>query len=194
LVSPKLVESLKHLSEEMSPDKGFQNYRNSIKNAPAPAIPFLGMSLSDLTLIDEGNPDEIVEDNIKKINFEKMRLISRVFEEFVQMQLKLYKNPYFFKKIPAMERLLYLDSADPPKDEFLYAQSLGIEPRSNLVPEEVNKRNSFKSILVGAQQGIKTLSMRRGSLQVSPSNSPKKVTVQSPPLVVKDHPKKILIG
>jgi len=98
LVSPKLVESLKHLSEEMSPDKGFQNYRNSIKNAPAPAIPFLGMSLSDLTLIDEGNPDEIVEDNIKKINFEKMRLISRVFEEFVQMQLKLYKNPYFFKK------------------------------------------------------------------------------------------------
>lgn len=79
------VSSLKKLENLMSPSGNFKSYRN-LDTTP-PTLPYLAISLRDLTFINDGNPDYI-GNNL--INFQKMVL----FDEQIQKILKCQSTPY----------------------------------------------------------------------------------------------------
>jgi son of sevenless-like protein len=61
---------LSDLEQKMASEKSHKRYREILRDAEPPAIPFLGVYLTDLTFVGDGNPD--VVDG--KHNFMKRRL------------------------------------------------------------------------------------------------------------------------
>jgi hypothetical protein len=54
-----LAADFEALETLMSPSSSFKLYRQALKAAKLPAIPYLGAVCGDLTFLDEGNPDLI---------------------------------------------------------------------------------------------------------------------------------------
>ncbi|ELR16435.1 nucleotide exchange factor RasGEF, putative, partial [Acanthamoeba castellanii str. Neff] len=57
-MSKKLLSSFQKMETLMHPQSAFKNYRESLHEASPPCIPYLGVYLTDLTFIEDGNPDE----------------------------------------------------------------------------------------------------------------------------------------
>jgi RasGEF domain len=75
----------------MSAQSSFKVYRERIHASQLPSLPYLGVYLSDLVFIDEGNPDTI-EGNATSslINFDKHILVSNVILEMQKYQHTTY--------------------------------------------------------------------------------------------------------
>eukprot|EP01132_Coremiostelium_polycephalum_P006602 gene6602-8171_t len=113
-------KTLQDLEKLMESDENFKNYRNELKTITTPCIPFLGLVLSDMTFIQDGNPDFIgVDVNSWNINVTKLKLI---YNSIKQIQL--------FQKIP------YLLNADP-------RLTLILTPNSNIFGEPISTDPSF---------------------------------------------------
>lgn len=79
----------------VGPMKAYQRLRERLHTATPPCIPYLGMYLTDLTFIDEGNPD-LIDD--KMVNFGKCVMISDVLREiqlYQQTKFTQVMNPLF---------------------------------------------------------------------------------------------------
>jgi len=89
-----------------------------------PCIPFLGVYQTDLTFIEEGNPDKFSNG---LWNFKKCRMVADVITELQQYQQK----PYNLKVDTNITTyLLNLQQQSSTTDEKkLYAMSLEAEPR-----------------------------------------------------------------
>jgi hypothetical protein len=59
-------------------------YRETIRAATPPCVPYLGLFLTDLTFISEGNPNLIPGSNL--INFSKWRTVAAVIKEVLRLQ------------------------------------------------------------------------------------------------------------
>ena len=70
-MSTKWIERFEKLRLAFDPEGSFKNYRK-LSTEP-PCIPFVGVTLKDLTFVYDGNPDKIQNSGI---NFRKMRLIA----------------------------------------------------------------------------------------------------------------------
>ncbi|KAJ1941404.1 hypothetical protein GGF37_003568 [Kickxella alabastrina] len=46
----------RRLHEAMDPDRNYANYREMLRKSQPPLLPFLGLYLTDLTFLDDGNP------------------------------------------------------------------------------------------------------------------------------------------
>ena len=115
------TQTLSDLEKLMSPEKSFRNYRDRLTHINPPAIPYMGVTLSDLTFLDEGNSD--MTDGL--INFSKRMLNYTVITESVQTyQDAPYDN---FKVLPDLLRLLM--TITPLSDKAIYELSLKREPR-----------------------------------------------------------------
>ena len=91
--------------------------------------PYSGTHLSDLTFMDEGNPDFINMDNNKLINFPKHYLIIRTIKYLQQYQSCHYE-------LTAKEPLYSLLYAVPSlQEKELYELSLEREPRDSLLKD-----------------------------------------------------------
>ncbi|OMJ23302.1 Cell division control protein 25 [Smittium culicis] len=84
-LSPKTLNAFNSLCSVMSSSKNYSNYRESLKSISPPAIPFIGLALSDLTFIEDGNP-ELHENTEGMINFLKHRQISDVIQQIQLFQ------------------------------------------------------------------------------------------------------------
>eukprot|EP01125_Pyxidicula_operculata_P009043 TRINITY_DN2986_c0_g1_i4.p1 TRINITY_DN2986_c0_g1~~TRINITY_DN2986_c0_g1_i4.p1 ORF type:complete len:572 (-),score=98.45 TRINITY_DN2986_c0_g1_i4:270-1985(-) len=67
-------EKFVSLQKLMDPQGGYALYRSTLQKTVAPCIPYLAVSLSDLTLTEDGNPDTY--NNL--INFTKCKLIGNI--------------------------------------------------------------------------------------------------------------------
>uniref|UniRef100_A0A6B2L5P8 Ras-GEF domain-containing protein n=1 Tax=Arcella intermedia TaxID=1963864 RepID=A0A6B2L5P8_9EUKA len=85
-VPSKDLEIYKNLQQFFSPGNAFKLLREKLKAAGTNALPYLGCILGDLTFMDEGNPNFIMEENTKLINFPKHQLINRSITELQQYQ------------------------------------------------------------------------------------------------------------
>jgi hypothetical protein len=83
----------------------------------------LGRYLSDLTFVDEGNPNIIVEDNVELINFFKQKLIGDIILEIQTYQQVGYK----FEREPTIYS--YITMFQTKTDKELFEISLALEPR-----------------------------------------------------------------
>ncbi|PWA00907.1 hypothetical protein BB558_003038 [Smittium angustum] len=89
LVGQKALESFEFLKNFMSTTKNYQNYRETQMNMAPPAIPFIGLTLTDLTFIEDGNPDYYM-DSKTMVNFAKYSRIADIIKPIQQFQLIPY--------------------------------------------------------------------------------------------------------
>jgi len=105
----------------MSPDASYKSYRASLQVSSLPALPYLGVSLTDLTFIEEGNADVLNG----QINFRKREMIYKVIREVTQYQTQ----PYPFTPIEPIHT--FLQELASSSSEELYKLSLWVEPRES---------------------------------------------------------------
>ncbi|XP_064383914.1 uncharacterized protein LOC135332919 isoform X2 [Halichondria panicea] len=113
----KRLEVLQTLAR---PENNFKLLRDELKRSSNPCIPYLGLYMSDLTFVDNGNVN-FHDDGL--INFSKCRLIYNQIRDLVLRQ----DRPYNFEEVPALHenltRFHFLDT------DVLYDVSLQREPR-----------------------------------------------------------------
>eukprot|EP01116_Phalansterium_solitarium_P022197 TRINITY_DN723_c0_g2_i5.p1 TRINITY_DN723_c0_g2~~TRINITY_DN723_c0_g2_i5.p1 ORF type:complete len:797 (+),score=345.38 TRINITY_DN723_c0_g2_i5:142-2532(+) len=108
--------------EKITTNKGnFKFYKESLALANPPCIPYLGVYLSALTFIDQGNKDMLPEP-AGYVNMSKRRLISDVMKEIQQFQQKPYNLT------PVLSIVEWMQSAEVLDDNESYRQSKIIEP------------------------------------------------------------------
>jgi hypothetical protein len=106
----------------MSPDKSFASYRNCIRQAHAPLVPYLGVYMQDMVFIEDGNPNYLKE-YPTCINFHKGRLLAAIIKDIQQHQMA----PYNIEPVEAVIDFMALQQPDP--EPVLYKKSLLIQPR-----------------------------------------------------------------
>jgi hypothetical protein len=79
--------------------RNFRELREAVKQSEPPCLPYLGIYLSDLTAIENGNLDFV---NESLLNFEKRLMISKVISELRQNQQK----PYNLTPVPVIASFL----------------------------------------------------------------------------------------
>lgn len=72
-------------------------HREALSHSAPPCIPYLGVHLSDLTFIEDGNPDTIRG----LVNFTKRRFLFRVISEISRYQ----QNAYNLHPVPQIQVL-----------------------------------------------------------------------------------------
>eukprot|EP01114_Cavostelium_apophysatum_P012605 TRINITY_DN2861_c0_g1_i4.p1 TRINITY_DN2861_c0_g1~~TRINITY_DN2861_c0_g1_i4.p1 ORF type:complete len:521 (+),score=136.05 TRINITY_DN2861_c0_g1_i4:171-1733(+) len=109
-----------HQEKITSSRNNFKYYKELLHNCSPPCVPYLGVYLSSLTFIEDGNPNVFPENNY--INFFKRRLVSEVIREITQYQ----QAPYNLVAVPSIVQ--YFADYEKPMHE-VFKMSLSIEPR-----------------------------------------------------------------
>lgn len=122
-LTDKTVLMYKNLTNYQNPANSFKCYRESIVTAQPPCLPYLCMYLSDLTFMDEGNPDFINVGDLKLINFPKHFLVYSTIKKVQQYQ----SGKYDIDQREPLYTLLY--QLPGLEEKELYALSLEREPR-----------------------------------------------------------------
>mmetsp|Transcript_23448 Transcript_23448/g.58675 ORF Transcript_23448/g.58675 Transcript_23448/m.58675 type:complete len:1017 (-) Transcript_23448:81-3131(-) len=120
LLDEKETSLWNSLQEITSNSNNFKSLRHFMKNMPAPAIPYLGLFLTDITFINEGNPDK-TESGL--INFGKMTLLADVLKDIEQFK----QLGYEFSPIPSIQN--WLKTYPTLESSEGYALSTRYEPR-----------------------------------------------------------------
>lgn len=110
-----------HASKLFNSSKVYTAYREALRNCNPPAVPYLGVYLTDLTKIEEGNSD--LKSGL--INFRKRELIANVLNE-----IRLYQISTFSCDTDR-NLVTLLCSLPRNSDEILYKMSLLREPRES---------------------------------------------------------------
>lgn len=117
-ISPSTVKYSEDLERLLSSDMSYGNYRAHIAHCNPPCIPYLGVSLTDLTYIDE-NPDEIKG----MINLNKRKMVYNAISKILE-----YQNTHY--NLQPVDQIIQILLQVPPMDEqTLYNLSLKWEPR-----------------------------------------------------------------
>eukprot|EP00002_Diphylleia_rotans_P000839 TRINITY_DN1044_c0_g1_i4.p1 TRINITY_DN1044_c0_g1~~TRINITY_DN1044_c0_g1_i4.p1 ORF type:complete len:1267 (-),score=234.72 TRINITY_DN1044_c0_g1_i4:554-4354(-) len=118
-IPKRSMEVFTSLEELMSSESSFKRYRETLHNCQPPCMPYIGIYLTDLTHIEDGNPT-IIDG---QINFEKLKLVFRVISEIRQYQYGTYGFPKSSTLAPFLTLLPHLE------DDALYRISTLREPR-----------------------------------------------------------------
>ncbi|EPS39237.1 hypothetical protein H072_7003 [Dactylellina haptotyla CBS 200.50] len=115
-----ILESLRTL---MGTTRNFGEYRECLHLVNPPCVPFLGVYLTDLTFIEDGNPDLIKGTDL--INFAKRSKCADVIREIQQYQLV----PYSLQAIDPLQEYILSNMAAAKDVHEMYEVSIKIEPR-----------------------------------------------------------------
>lgn len=128
-VTEQLLTTFEDLVSSMQPHHSWKIYRDALRASTPPAVPYLGVYLTDLTFIEDGNPDCFDIDSVKLINFKKREFVYNVIQE-----VQVYQNSsYSFEpKEPLCGYLKCLPHLDA---DVLYELSLQREPRNATIKD-----------------------------------------------------------
>jgi len=181
-ISQRATKVLKGIEVEMEATGSFKNYREAIKNSNPPVIPFLGVTLQDLTFIEEGNPDKTVDN---QINWEKRTLLNSILSDLV---LKQTYCRYSYLEAEIKESFLRrVSRVDAITDGELYTMSLSIEPREAQTNSLTRGGGSPRSSFCFSNSSSSTLSSV-GTASSNPSPSPSSTPVAT---MIRSHTKSL---
>jgi len=114
-------EILRQLTDSTS---SFKNYRDQLSRVTQPCIPHMGILLTDLTFIEDGN-QETIDHNL--INFHKKRLLLKNIFSFIMNQ----QVPFNFHKVDSIQDFINreIEKYEGYDEIELYQISLILEPR-----------------------------------------------------------------
>jgi son of sevenless len=123
-VNPKTHAMLDAMRNLIASEKNFAQYREALRVATPPCIPFLGGYLTDLTFIEDGIPSQIKGTEL--INFAKRSKTAEVIKDIQQ-----YQNvPYALSAVNELQEWIAENMRNVgTSDEEMFNQSLKIEPR-----------------------------------------------------------------
>jgi len=131
LLPEKSLEVWDSLATLMDGVGNFASYRAALRKSKGGVVPYLGLYLTDLTFIDDGNLDSIESPNgTKMINFSKLSLVASVIRDMKQYS----ETPYNLERIEFIQD--YLKSRpiiDDPQE--LYDLSCQREERIKKKPK-----------------------------------------------------------
>ncbi|TIB11047.1 hypothetical protein E3P92_03045 [Wallemia ichthyophaga] len=140
-MSQKALNIQQSLDTTIDSTKNFANYKQLLRNINPPCVPFLGVYLTYLTFITDGNPDFLKDaerggqqltsppgggpDSFPLVNFAKRQMAADLISEIQQYQA----TPYNFTPIPQISKIVLqqLEESDSAPDAFPI--SLKLEPR-----------------------------------------------------------------
>ncbi|KAG0349743.1 hypothetical protein BG005_010717, partial [Podila minutissima] len=137
-VPTRTMTSFMDLQALMGVAKNWAEYREVLHNVNPPCVPFVGMYLTDLVMIQDGNADFLKKSN-HLINFYKRVKTAEVIREIQQYQ----SVPYCLTVVPEIQAFIRrgLDCTKSVAD--LYDMSLALEPRDKMTsPNTVEHINS----------------------------------------------------
>lgn len=88
----------------MSPNASWKKYREALQSKPLPRLPYLGVHLSDLAFIGDGNAS--IVDGL--LNFDKHLMVYKVLEQILICQQQKYEfvqeEPFrtFYTELPSL--------------------------------------------------------------------------------------------
>ncbi|KAI1793272.1 ras GEF [Ganoderma leucocontextum] len=126
------LEALRKLADHA---RNYHEYRSRLRNTAPPAVPFLGLYLTDITFCREGNPSHRTSPKSldkKLLNFNKYHKLARIVQDMQRFQV-----PYNLKEIPEVQ--VYLRDAFEKSQrqgdlQDLYRRSLLVEPKQSAEP------------------------------------------------------------
>jgi len=113
--STGIVQELNALLESRY---NFKEYRNALKNAQVPVLPYLGLYLRDITFVEDGNPYMMGDPADGVINYEKLNLLGDIIVQVKHFQ----ESPYPFEFNDILQD--YLNKLLTLPEEMLYKHSL----------------------------------------------------------------------
>ncbi|KNC52088.1 uncharacterized protein AMSG_00916 [Thecamonas trahens ATCC 50062] len=124
-VSPRNMSKFNELAAEMNRDLNYKAPRAALATANPPCIPYLGIFLTDLTFVEDGNSD-LTPSGL--INFDKRRRLALIIGEVQQYQ----QTPYCLQALPQLQDWIWGESEAVEYDEsVMYDRSLEVEPRES---------------------------------------------------------------
>lgn len=119
------TQELQSFRSILSRENNYKVLREAISRGSPPTLPYLGMYLTDLIFIEEGQAD-LTPDGL--INFSKRRQVAAIIAAIQQLQL----HDYVFTPVPEFRE--YLEEFPSYDDDYLYQLSLYISPRGGGEP------------------------------------------------------------
>ena len=90
-VPQKIRSAFETLSKFMDRENNFMTYRQTLKTASPPCIPFMGLYLTDITFINQGNPDRLGDGRM--VNFVKYNRLAGILEEIERLRREPFRIP-----------------------------------------------------------------------------------------------------
>ena len=141
------MHTLEELERQMSSELNYKNYRTLLAaSTGTPCIPYLGVHLSDLTFIEEGNPNML--EGTRLINFERRQQICDVIQAVTLPQKRLYNLQ------PVSNIIALLTDLPTMTEKHLYQLSLTREPRGGPPPDDNDRLNARSVALKARAKGI----------------------------------------
>jgi son of sevenless len=124
MVPSKSMLTFDDLNKVMHSTMNFSVYREKIHTVSLPCLPFLGVYLSDLTFIEDGNPN-MLRNNENMINFSKRMKTAEVIRDLQQYQMV----PYSYQRVPELQSWVDNELFNSSEISDLYDLSTQVEPR-----------------------------------------------------------------
>ncbi|KAH3762936.1 Ras guanine nucleotide exchange factor [Pelomyxa schiedti] len=122
ILSPAAWDIYDKLTALFDAKGNFQVYRDALKVAVAPCLPYLGSFLTDIIFAGDGNPDKIPQTDL--INFVKYRNLTSIIKG-----IQVWQNQGFsLATVPAVQNYLINAAATSLSTDACYDISQEIEP------------------------------------------------------------------
>ncbi|KAL4775393.1 ras guanine nucleotide exchange factor domain-containing protein [Aspergillus nidulans var. acristatus] len=123
MVTQRDCDTLEPLQALISSEQNHQTYRNILRRAVPPCIPFLGLFLKDLVFIEDGNPELTPDERL--INFSKYSMLAYTIDTVKRFQEAMY----CLQPVPELQEYLATELQRAVDSEKMWDRSCELEPR-----------------------------------------------------------------